>query len=127
MNEATKETNAQPKEIDGGSRLGLAQLDGVRRGQAVRPRREQKIRPEKDLTQREWLETMMREARSIESATNDLMNFIGSAPSKVPGREYRFYKDIEGNVWYRTFVLVDGEWVTEEESIFGKKNKKWSR
>lgn len=129
MNETTKETYIESKEADRGSRLGLEQLDGMHRGQGANRHREQKIREKANTEKGIEFDQWMKEARSIEQAPDVLMNFAGEKDSKIPGRRYRFYKDIEGNIWYQTVVYENGKWISEQESIFGSKkiNEKRSR
>ena len=41
----------------------------------------------------------------------------------IGNRRYIFYRDQEDRGWYRVIVKKDGNWMSEYESIFGKKEK----
>lgn len=79
--------------------------------------------------QEELKEVWIPDSRSIESmaafgAENREVELIGEC---IKGdRKYVFYKDTEGDCWYRTLLLREGKWLPEELALFGppKKRKK---
>ena len=76
--------------------------------------------------QEELKEVWIPDSRSIESmaafgAENREVELIGEC---IKGdRKYVFYKDTEGDCWYQTRLLREGEWMPEGPALFGIREK----
>lgn len=55
-----------------------------------------------------------------EELNTELLGSVQVSENKA----YEVYKDTEGNYWYKTKFIKDGEIISDEEYIFGKRKKR---
>lgn len=60
---------------------------------------------------------------SMEKTIGKILEVEEIGRQSIGNRMYVFYKDTEGNGWYKTQIKTPSGWRSEEEAIFGNRKK----